>query len=113
MRSPSGLALIAALLMPTPALGAEPTASERRLSPQQIEAVLAQAAKKREAAEVRALPRAFEQRAPRQVHGEVGVSIGAGGYRDVNGTGIYQLGEAGAAAISLDYVELGRRPERR
>ena len=113
MRSPASLTLIAASLMTAPALAAEPAASERRLSPQQIEAVLAEAAKKREAAEARAQPGSAEQKPPRPIHGEVGMSIGTGGYREAYGTGVYPLGDDGAAAISLDYVDLGRRRVRR
>ena len=113
MTSAARLALIAALLMPAFAFAAEPAASERRLSPQQSEAVLAEAAKKREAAEARALPGAADQKPSRPVHGVVGVSVGTGGYREVHGTGVYPLGDDGAAAISLDYVDWGRRRERR
>ena len=113
MRSAAPFALVAALLMPLPALAGEPAASERRLSPQQIEAVLAEAARKREAAEARALPGSAEQKAPRPIHGEVGMSIGTGGYREVHGTGVYPLGDDGAAAISLDHVGFGKRRERR
>lgn len=114
MRLDPGLIVIAALLMPAPALAqtAEPApaaSSERRLSPEQIEAVLAEAAKKREAAEGRLDPGMAEQAPQRQVHGEVGFAIGTGGYREVFGTGIYPLGDDGVAAISLDYLDLGNR----
>ena len=92
---------------------ASPT-DERRLTPEQIEAVLAEAARKRAAAEKQvhveqvAVDEA-ELSPPPQVHGEVGFSIGTGGYREVFGTGVYPIGEDGAAAISLDFVDWGHR----
>jgi hypothetical protein len=112
------LIIVAALLMPAPAMAqpAEPGAaasSERRLSPEQIEAVLAEAAKKREAAERLIDPDAAGSGATRQVHGEAGFSIGTGGHREMFGTGIYRLGDDGAAAISLDFIDLGRRRDKR
>lgn len=113
----SGLILVALLLpaqamaqagAPTPTPTPAP-ASERRLSPEQIEAVLAEAAKKREAADVRRAPAADEQAPRPPVQGEFGFSIGTGGYREVFGTGIYPLGNDGVAAISLDFVDWGKR----
>lgn len=118
MRPASGLIVIAALLMPAPAMAqaSEPApspASERRLSPEQIEAVLAEAAKKREAADMQLGAEAVEQAPKPQVHGEVGVAIGTGGYREAFGTAIYPLGDDGVAAISLDFVDWGKRRYRR
>lgn len=118
MRAVPRLIVIAALLVPAPALAqavepAPASQSEHRLSPEQIEAVLAEAAKKREAAEGRLQPDALESAPQRQVHGEVGFGIGTGGYREVFGTGIYPLGDDGVAAISLDFVDWGRRRDRR
>lgn len=114
MRPEPGLIVIAALLMPTSALAqagapAPSPPAEHRLSPEQIEAVLAEAAKKREAAEGKADPDAAEQAPRPQVHGEVGFSIGTGGYREAFGTAIYPLGDDGMAAISLDFVDWGKR----
>lgn len=114
MRPDTGLIIIAALLMPSPAVAqaavpAPSPSSERRLSPEQIEAVLAEAAKKREAAVVRADPGAIDPAPKPQVHGEVGFSIGTGGYREAFGTAIYPLGDDGVAAISLDYIDWGKR----
>ena len=105
-----GLALAAALLSPAPALAQTdepPTASERRLSPEQIEAVLAEAANKREAANSRYGAAADRPRPAPQ--GEFAISLGTDGYREVVGTGVYPLGNDGAAAISLDYIDLGKR----
>jgi len=118
MRLDSRLIVIAALLMPSPALAqaSEPAPSpspEHRLSPEQIEAVLAEAAKKRESAEVRHDPDVAETAPKPQVHGEVGFSVGTGGYREAFGTAIYPLGDDGIAAISMDYVDWGKRRFRR
>ena len=109
MKHAIALILVAAAAIPCQAMAQSASASERRLSPEQIEAILAEAAKKREAAEVSLGPEAAEPPARRQVHGEVGVAIGTGGYREVFGTAIYPMGDDGVAAISLDFVDLGRR----
>jgi hypothetical protein len=108
----------AALLGQAPVLAqandpAAPPPSERRLTPEQIEAVLAEAAKKREANETHASPDLVQGEARRQVHGEVGFSVGTGGYREVFGTAIYPIGDDGAAAISMDFIDLGRRRDKR
>jgi len=94
------------------------TTDERRLTPEQVEAVLAEAASKRHAAETQAPvaePVIDDADLPpiRDVHGEVGVSFGSGGYREMFGTGIYPLGDDGVAAISLDLVDWGHRHDRR
>lgn len=110
--------MIAALLAPSIAAAqtAEPaasTASERRLSPEQIEAILEDAAKRRQAEASQRAPE-LQPEAPRPtVHGEVGFGIGTGGYREAFGTAIYPLGDDGVAAISMDFVDLGRRRDRR
>ena len=84
--------------------------SERRLSPEQVEAVLAEAAARNAAAEKQIpaeniVDEDAEPQAAPPVHGEVGFSVGTGGYREAFGTGIYPLGEDGVAAISLDFVD--------
>jgi hypothetical protein len=112
------LTLVAVSLVPaevTAQAGAPPppAASEHRLSPEQIEAVLAEAARKREATGARLDPEAAEQTLRPPVQGEVGFSIGTGGYREVFGTGIYPMGNDGVAVISLDFVDLGKRRFRR
>jgi hypothetical protein len=94
-----------------------PGSSERRLTPEQVEAVLAEAAAKREASERRA-PATVEiedlepMRAP-PVHGEFGIGMGTGGYREIFGTGIYPMGLNGGAAVSFDFVDFGDRRYRR
>ena len=113
MRLASASLLIAALV-PVPALAqAAPLPSEHRLSPEEIEAVLAEAAKKREADQARLGPEAIEQARPLQVQGEMGVAIGTGGYRQAYGTAIVPVGEEGAAAMSFDFLDLGKRRYKR
>lgn len=107
--------LIAALLpLAWPAAAAQQPAAassdERRLSPEQVEKILAEAAAKREGTARPALEEVAEEKAPPpQVHGEVGFAIGTGGYREAYGTAIYPLGNDGFAAISLDFVDVGHR----
>ena len=107
------LALALAVLIPAESLAQAssaplPAESERRLSAEEIEAILAEAARKREAAEARA-GTAIQP----GMTGELAVSVGTGGYREVVGTGLYPLGDEGAALISLDYIDVGkRRPPR-
>lgn len=122
MRLASCMIAAAAILSPAlafaevPAAPASPT-DERRLTPEQVEAVLAEAAAKRHAAETPAPasePIIDDADLPpiRDVHGEVGVSIGSGGYREMFGTAVYPLGDDGVAAISLDLVDWGNRRNR-
>ena len=116
MKPVPGLIITAALLTPSlaQAQASQPaTASERRLSPQQIEEVLSEAAKKREATAIQDGPQPIGPSAEPQVHGEVGFAIGTGGYREVFGSAIYPVGDGGAAAISLDFIDLGKRRNRR
>ena len=48
----------------------------------------------------------------RQIHGEVGVTIGTGGYRALYGTAVSPLGQTGVVAISVA-TEQGGQPYRR
>ena len=90
-----------------------PASSERRLTPEQIEAVLAEAAAKRKAAEehvpVEPVIADLDPIPQPQIHGEFGFGVGTGGYREVFGTGIYPMGNDGAAIISLDFIDWGKR----
>ena len=118
MSQATSLIVLAALLTAAPAAaqstGAATSApSEHRLSPDQIEAVLAEAAKKREAAEQKLDPPAAVPAPGRPIQGEVGFGIGSAGYREVFGTAIYPVGDDGAAAFSLDFVDSGKRRHRR
>jgi hypothetical protein len=105
----AAIALAAAQAAADPA----PAISERRLTPEQVEAILAEAAAKREAAEKRAPADIenidLEPLPPPQIHGEFGIGMGTGGYREVFGTGIYPMGNDGAAIISLDFIDWGKR----
>jgi len=87
------------------------------LTPEQVETVLAEAAKKREASEKRAsttveIDDLEPMRAP-PVHGEFGIGIGTGGYREIFGTSIVPIGTNGGAAFSFDFVDFGDRRYRR
>jgi hypothetical protein len=94
--------VLLALLAPI----AAPAEAVQRLSPEQVEQVLDEAAAKREAAEV-GLPR------PNLIHGEMGVEVGTGGYRAVYGTAVVPLGQDGAAVISVSNVTDQQRYRRR
>ena len=106
------IALAAAQVATDPA----PASSERRLSPEQVEAILAEAAAKREASEKRAPADIetldLEPLPPPQLHGEFGIGMGTGGYREIFGSGIYPLGVDGVAAVTIDFVDWGNRRNR-
>lgn len=95
----SGL-LIATILFAAPA----PIADERRLSPAEVERILEEAAKKRVAA---------DKPPGRVIEGEVGVSVGTGGYREIFGTAVVPVGKDGTAIISIGGEEGDRRKRRR
>ena len=92
------LLLAAALAIPAPAFAAEaqpPSASsERRLTPQEIERILDEASARREAAEA-----ANVDPGPK-ISGEMGVSIGTGGYRSVFGSAYVPMDD-GFASFSF------------
>lgn len=81
-------------LLGTMAPGAASSAPVR-LSDQQVEQVLAEAAAKREAAERAVVADG------RKIHGEMGVSVGTGGYRAAFGTAVVPLGGESAAILSF------------
>ena len=90
--------LLASLAMPSLAIAATPAApSEIRLTQAEIDRVLADAARKREARPqpVDAAP------AKRKVQGEVGFEIGSDGYRSVYGTTVLELPDDGFAILSF------------
>jgi hypothetical protein len=93
----SALVPAAALAVPSPV---------QRLSDAQVEQVLAEAAARREAAEVAAL-------APKPgIHGEVGVEVGTGGHRAAYGTAVVPLGHEAQAVVSFSSAT-GRQDYRR
>ena len=108
-----GILIAAIALAAQSAADAAPPASEHRLTPEQIETVLADAEAKRKASESRAVTSieiADLEPLPRpQLHGEFGVGMGTGGYREIFGTGVYPMGSDGVAAFSFDFVDLGNR----
>ena len=96
------LSLIAMFaLLPAPAFAAD----ERRLSAAEVERILDAAAQKREASAAKA--------PARPIDGEVGVSIGSGGTREMFGTAIVPVGEQGVAIISIDSAESNRNRSRK
>jgi len=99
MRAPFliGLALIA-----TPALAATNDDGVVRLSAQEREDAISAAAARRDAEE---LP---INGLDRQIHGEVGMSIGTGGYRSMYGTAVVPLGDSGFLSMSYATGRMNR-----
>ncbi len=97
-----------AMLLPlrlaaTAADPAAPMPSEHRLSPEEVEKVLEQAARKNAGpapAEIPGEPDAQAETPASPVHGEVGFAIGTGGYRSAHGTAYVPLGN-GQAIVSF------------
>ena len=101
------MAILAALIMAlaAPVSAAAPTLAapaEYRLSEAEIEKVLAEAARKREAQALTAT------RTGPEIHGEVGFSIGTGGYRSIHGTAVVELPDDGFASFSFESSDFGR-----
>ncbi len=105
------LILVSALLVPGTALAAQdpaqPAASERRLSPDQVEAILNDAARKRDPAQ------SVEDALPPAIHGEIGFSVGTGGYRSAFGTAVVPLPGDGVAVVSFGTDRFDRDFRRR
>ena len=77
--------------------------SEHRLSPEEVEKVLAEAARKNSRpapVDFPADPEAESDTPASPVHGEVGFAIGTGGYRSAHGTAYVPLGN-GQAVVSF------------
>ena len=97
--------LILTAIIPAGAYAAAPAA--QRLSDEQVEQILAEAAAKREAAERAAL-------APKPgIHGQVGVEVGTGGRRAAFGTASVPRGEDGSGATVSFATSTGREELRR
>jgi len=94
-----------AALEPAGASAADPAAppAEHRLSPEEVEKVLEEAARKRhgQSATSSAPSEDSGGRAALPVHGEVGFSIGTGGYRAAHGTAVIGLPGDGRAIVSV------------
>jgi hypothetical protein len=96
--------------LPDQAAPAAPIPSEVRLSEAEKEKILeAAAANSREA------PRRYvdiseaDDEPKPQIHGEMGVEVGTGGYRSAYGTAIVPLKGDGVAIISVGSTNLGRQ----
>jgi hypothetical protein len=98
MTALSRLLLLPALALAGQAMAAEPAAGERRLSPEEVEKILDAASDRREAA---AAAEAEKEKGKLPVHGEVGFTIGTGGYRSAFGTAVVDLPDGGVAAFSF------------
>lgn len=92
--------LLVALLLAAPAIAQD----TRRLSPAEVERILEEAARKRAAA---------DKPPVRVIEGEIGVSVGTGGYREVFGTAVVPVGKEGTAIISIGGEESDGRYRRR
>ena len=80
------------------------TASERRLTPEQVDAILAKTGKRPADAAVGEGPATGITEAspcPTRPHGEMGVEMGSGGYSGTYGTAMVPLGCNAAVAISV------------
>ena len=100
------LTLIATIaLAPAPALAGD----ERRLSPAEVQQILDKAALKGAVPAAKAVTPA----PTRPIEGEVGVSIGSGGTREIFGTAVVPVGADGVAIISIDAGESRRDYKRR
>ena len=80
------------------------TASERRLTPEQVDAILAKTGKRPADAAVGEGPATGITEArpcPTKPHGEMGVEMGSGGYSGTYGAAVVPLGCNAAVAISV------------
>lgn len=112
-----GLAIgIAAMVVSGAAVAAAPPRAigdEHRLSEAEVQKVLNAAALKREALPAPA-PQIETAKPPaRPIEGEVGVSIGSGGFREVFGTAVVPVGADGVAIVTIDAGEARREFRRR
>lgn len=107
MRKRSILLSLAALAAASPALAQEAApaeqASAHRLSEAEKERLLDEAVERRELLE-EALPPL-----KRQVHGEVGLAVGTGGFRSIYAVSEVPIGETGTAIISFENTDWGER----
>lgn len=97
--------ILVAALLAAPVAAAAPPTDDQRLTPAQIQQVLDDAAAKREANE-QALDAAH---AGPDVHGELGVEVGTGGYRSIFGTAVVGFGNSGGAIVSFDSTHFNAR----
>ena len=92
------------------------TASERRLTPEQVDAILAKTGKRPADAAVGEGPATGITEArpcPTRPHGEMGVEMGSGGYSGTYGAAVVPLGCNAAVAISVGTSSSNGRYRRR
>ena len=92
------------------------TASERRLTPEQVDAILAKTGKRPADAPVGEGPATGITEArpcPTKPHGEMGVEMGSGGYSGTYGAAVVPLGCNAAVAISVGTSSSNGRYRRR
>ena len=92
------------------------TASERRLTPEQVDAILAKTGKRPADAAVGEGPATGITEArpcPTKPHGEMGVEMGSGGYSGTYGAAVVPLGCNAAVAISVGTSSSNGRYRRR
>lgn len=113
MRPIPPLLFAAALMVPSAALAApeaaKPLPAEVRLSDEEKEKVLEAAAEKNREPVAPAIEEIADEELARPIQGEVGLSLGTGGYRSAYGTAVVPLEGDGVAIISLGTTDLGRR----
>ena len=107
--------LLAAASLLSPAMAravpdkSAPLPAEVRLSEAEKERVLEAAAGKHEPVPIAADEPISEEDAAPPIHGEVGFSVGTGGYRSAYGTAIVPLKNDGVAIISVGSTDFGSR----
>jgi len=112
MRLIQALLCMVALATPSVACGAAdkaPLPSEVRLSDAEKERILEEAASSRRGPPGTSIEIATDDRLPPAIHGEVGFTVGTGGYRSAYGTAIVPLKDDGVAIISLGTTDFGSR----
>ena len=111
MRLSQRLCLAATLLLPAIANAAPqqaaPLPSEIRLSDEEKEKVL-EAAANRKREHMAPAAEDLASQLP-QVHGEVGITLGTGGYRSIYGTVFTPIDDDGFAAMSFETTDFGKR----
>ena len=55
------------------------------------------------------LPADRDENGKRKVHGEMGVSVGTGGYRSVYASGLFPVGENTTVGVAVSKTDFGRR----
>lgn len=95
--------------------GVAPASSptERRLTPQQVDQVLAETARRNHEMPVGHAALADEHACPTKPHGEMGMEAGTGGYGAIYGAAVVPLGCRAAVAIAIESGTSGGLHSRR